>query len=218
MVGNFGEVQVMDWGLAKDLTNREIAAETRIWEAPPLPVVGFDPAQTTDRCIGSRGEGVRQRKKRRVQLAVAAQPSAAWCPPAAHSAGGRTGSRKEPPFRSHRLAAALPRRSGRANNQQIEALLDRSEAAIKEEDDVVGRSSSRWAKVEKRAANLEADHLKERLARCCPATNLPADLDLDRRLRYVPQRRAIRGPYGSGRGRFVRIGVIVGHPPPGAGG
>jgi tetratricopeptide (TPR) repeat protein len=29
MVGAFGEVQVMDWGLAKELTNREVADETR---------------------------------------------------------------------------------------------------------------------------------------------------------------------------------------------
>ena len=36
MVGAFGEVQVMDWGLAKDLTGREAADEPRSAEAPTV--------------------------------------------------------------------------------------------------------------------------------------------------------------------------------------
>jgi tetratricopeptide (TPR) repeat protein len=48
MVGAFGEVQVMDWGLAKDLTSREVADEPRSSEALTVPVVGPDANQTTD--------------------------------------------------------------------------------------------------------------------------------------------------------------------------
>jgi serine/threonine protein kinase/tetratricopeptide (TPR) repeat protein len=48
MVGAFGEVQVMDWGLAKDLTNREVADEPRSSEVLTVPVVGTDANQTTD--------------------------------------------------------------------------------------------------------------------------------------------------------------------------
>ena len=48
MVGAFGEVQVMDWGLAKDLTSREVADEPRLSEALTVPVVGTDANQTTD--------------------------------------------------------------------------------------------------------------------------------------------------------------------------
>ncbi len=48
MVGAFGEVQVMDWGLAKDLTSREVADEPRSSEAQTIPVVGTDANQTTD--------------------------------------------------------------------------------------------------------------------------------------------------------------------------
>ncbi|HEV3386818.1 MAG TPA: serine/threonine-protein kinase, partial [Gemmata sp.] len=45
MVGAFGEVQVMDWGLAKDLTSRDFASEPRSSETPTS---GTDPNQTTD--------------------------------------------------------------------------------------------------------------------------------------------------------------------------
>jgi serine/threonine-protein kinase len=48
MVGAFGEVQVMDWGLAKDLTSREVEGEPRPPEAPTVPGAGADPSQTTD--------------------------------------------------------------------------------------------------------------------------------------------------------------------------
>ena len=48
MVGAFGEVQVMDWGLAKDLTSRESAGESRSPVALPLPIAGTDPNRTTD--------------------------------------------------------------------------------------------------------------------------------------------------------------------------
>ena len=48
MVGTFGEVQVMDWGLAKDLTSREITAASRPSELQTLPNVGADPNQTSD--------------------------------------------------------------------------------------------------------------------------------------------------------------------------
>ncbi len=48
MVGAFGEVQVMDWGLAKDLAGREIADEPRSSSAPPVSFVGMDADQTTD--------------------------------------------------------------------------------------------------------------------------------------------------------------------------
>ena len=48
MIGTFGEVQVMDWGLAKYLTSREIADEPRSSAVPPVAFVGTDPNQTTD--------------------------------------------------------------------------------------------------------------------------------------------------------------------------
>jgi hypothetical protein len=48
MVGAFGEVQVMDWGLAKELTNREVADETRATEAPTVADVGTDAHRIDD--------------------------------------------------------------------------------------------------------------------------------------------------------------------------
>jgi tetratricopeptide (TPR) repeat protein len=48
MVGAFGEVQVMDWGLAKDLTSREVADESRSSVVSPEPIAGTDPIKTTD--------------------------------------------------------------------------------------------------------------------------------------------------------------------------
>ena len=48
MVGAFGEVQVMDWGLAKDLTSRENSDEARASEALTVPIVGTDTNQTPD--------------------------------------------------------------------------------------------------------------------------------------------------------------------------
>jgi serine/threonine protein kinase len=46
MVGAFGEVQVMDWGLAKDLTNPEVGEQVRSGQQPE-PSAGTDPNQTT---------------------------------------------------------------------------------------------------------------------------------------------------------------------------
>ncbi len=62
MVGAFGEVQVMDWGLAKDLSGQELADELRSAEAgaaPSEPGAGTDPSQTTDHGAqgGSTAEG-----------------------------------------------------------------------------------------------------------------------------------------------------------------
>jgi tetratricopeptide (TPR) repeat protein/serine/threonine protein kinase len=48
MVGAFGEVQVMDWGLAKDRTSREAPDAHRPSESSPAPGVGADPGATTD--------------------------------------------------------------------------------------------------------------------------------------------------------------------------
>jgi tetratricopeptide (TPR) repeat protein len=48
MVGAFGEVQVMDWGLAKDLTGREASDEPRSSETASVPGVGTDASQTAD--------------------------------------------------------------------------------------------------------------------------------------------------------------------------
>jgi tetratricopeptide (TPR) repeat protein len=47
MVGAFGEVQVMDWGLAKDLTSPEVGEQVRSGQQPE-PSAGTDPNQTTD--------------------------------------------------------------------------------------------------------------------------------------------------------------------------
>jgi hypothetical protein len=48
MVGAFGEVQVMDWGLAKDLASHEGVDESAAPEALTAPSAGTDPNQTTD--------------------------------------------------------------------------------------------------------------------------------------------------------------------------
>ena len=48
MVGAFGEVQVMDWGLAKDLTSRKSSGGSHLSKVPPVPIVGTDPNRTTD--------------------------------------------------------------------------------------------------------------------------------------------------------------------------
>jgi serine/threonine protein kinase len=48
MVGAFGEVQVMDWGLAKDLTSQDVADKHRPPEALAAPLAGTGPDQTTD--------------------------------------------------------------------------------------------------------------------------------------------------------------------------
>src|SRR5215475_9398477 len=48
MVGSFGEVQVMDWGLAKDLTSRDVPAEPHSSEALRVPSDGADANQTAD--------------------------------------------------------------------------------------------------------------------------------------------------------------------------
>src|SRR5258707_8615805 len=48
MVGAFGEVQVMDWGLAKDLMSREVADDLCAPLARTESIVGTDADQTTD--------------------------------------------------------------------------------------------------------------------------------------------------------------------------
>src|SRR5262249_9329336 len=48
MVGAFGEVQVMDWGLAKVLVGRDVAGDSGSSETLPEPIVGTDANQTTD--------------------------------------------------------------------------------------------------------------------------------------------------------------------------
>src|SRR5262249_40389540 len=46
MVGAFGEVQVMDWGLAKDQTNTAAHHEPRPGPSAPAPVIGADAGAT----------------------------------------------------------------------------------------------------------------------------------------------------------------------------
>jgi tetratricopeptide (TPR) repeat protein len=48
MVSAFGEVQVMDWGLAKDVTSPDTRDEPGSSAAPAAPMADADPAQTTD--------------------------------------------------------------------------------------------------------------------------------------------------------------------------
>jgi tetratricopeptide (TPR) repeat protein len=48
MVGAFGEVQVMDWGLAKDLSGRDLSGERHSEGALPEPFVGTTSTQTID--------------------------------------------------------------------------------------------------------------------------------------------------------------------------
>jgi tetratricopeptide (TPR) repeat protein len=47
MVGAFGEVQVMDWGLAKEITSQEVTVEPHASESSPASVSGADPGATT---------------------------------------------------------------------------------------------------------------------------------------------------------------------------
>jgi tetratricopeptide (TPR) repeat protein len=61
MVGAFGEVQVMDWGLAKDLAGREGVDEPRSAEVPMVLPVGTDSSQTADyRTLGKAADGQTQ--------------------------------------------------------------------------------------------------------------------------------------------------------------
>src|SRR4029077_21253631 len=48
MVGAFGEGQVMDWGLAKDLNSRGVADEPRASEAPAVAIVATEASETAD--------------------------------------------------------------------------------------------------------------------------------------------------------------------------
>jgi tetratricopeptide (TPR) repeat protein len=59
MVGAFGEVQVMDWGLAKDLTVRPTQDEPCSPQAPTASLIGAGPEQTTD--YRSAGESTDER-------------------------------------------------------------------------------------------------------------------------------------------------------------
>jgi serine/threonine-protein kinase len=61
MVGAFGEVQVMDWGLAKDLTGPEVADDPVPPEALAAPDVGTDASRTTDHPDPGELTGVRTR-------------------------------------------------------------------------------------------------------------------------------------------------------------
>src|SRR5262249_15301866 len=48
MVGAFGEVQVMDWGIAKDLSARDVPAKPGSSEVLTAPLDGADANQTAD--------------------------------------------------------------------------------------------------------------------------------------------------------------------------
>src|SRR5262245_23451331 len=48
MVGAFGEVQVMDWGLAKELTSHDVAVEPGSSQGSTVPSDGADANQTAD--------------------------------------------------------------------------------------------------------------------------------------------------------------------------
>src|SRR5262249_27110638 len=48
MVGSFGEVQVMDWGLAKDLADREGVDDLRTTEAPTIVNDGTEAHRIAD--------------------------------------------------------------------------------------------------------------------------------------------------------------------------
>jgi hypothetical protein len=54
MVGAFGEVQVMDWGLAKDLTGQHVGDEARPAGAPNMPPGGPPGVETVN--LGAPGE------------------------------------------------------------------------------------------------------------------------------------------------------------------
>jgi tetratricopeptide (TPR) repeat protein len=48
MVGAFGEVQVMDWGLAKDLASQDVADQPPSPEGSPVPLTAADPGAIAD--------------------------------------------------------------------------------------------------------------------------------------------------------------------------
>jgi serine/threonine-protein kinase len=62
MVGEFGEVQVMDWGLAKDLTSPDASHVSRSSEVPPAPPAGTNADQTTDHHTPGDSTGDQTRK------------------------------------------------------------------------------------------------------------------------------------------------------------
>jgi tetratricopeptide (TPR) repeat protein len=158
------------------------------------------------RAEGERAEAearaVEQRKRRRVQVALVAALALLLLVGAAFA------------WWQDRLAGE--RRAAQARNgQQVEALLDRCEAALQKDNTAGARLA--LGDAEKRAENPGADHLKERLARCRLAADVLADLDWIDDLRWATRDGKFQGSertVSEWPGAFARIGVVVGQTPP----
>ncbi len=113
-----------------------------------------------------------------------------------------------------RLAEARHLEQAR-NAEQIEALLDRGEAAIAADDAAGARLAIDDA--ETRAANLGTDVLTERLVRCRSAVDLLTELDRIDELRWAIADGKVQGRERALRewpGAFTRLGVVPGQTPP----
>jgi tetratricopeptide (TPR) repeat protein len=149
----------------------------------------------------AEARAVEQRKRRRVQVALVAAVALLLLGGAAfawwqeRSAGER------------RIETAR-------NSQQIEALLDRCEAAIQEDD--TGGAQLALGEAEKRAENLGAEQRSERLARCRSAVDVLNDLDRIDDLQWGTEEGTYQGHARAVQewpGTFARIGVVVGQTP-----
>jgi eukaryotic-like serine/threonine-protein kinase len=98
--------------------------------------------------------------------------------------------------------------------EQVEALLDRCEAACTGDDAVGARLAVGDA--EQRAENLSVGQLKERLVRCRLAADLLTELDRIDDLRWDPENgklQKISRAVSAWPGAFARLGIVVGRTP-----
>jgi tetratricopeptide (TPR) repeat protein len=150
----------------------------------------------------AEARAVEQRKRRRVQVALVAAVALLLL------AGGAFAWWQDRLAAERRAETAL-------NHQQIESLLDRCEAAIRQDDTAGARLAI--GEAEKRTDNLNAEQRPERLARCRSAVDVLTDLDRIDDLQWGTEEGIYQGRERAVRewpGTFARIGVIVGQTPP----
>src|SRR5262249_32399190 len=100
------------------------------------------------------------------------------------------------------------------NGDQIEALLDRCEAAIAEDD--AARAQFAVGEARNRAEGPRAEHPKDRLARCSRGADVLADLHRIDGLRFGVEEGKLQGrprALQEWPGTFLRLGVVVGQTP-----
>jgi Flp pilus assembly protein TadD len=152
--------------------------------------------------VAAEARAVEQRKRRRVQVALVVAVALLLLGGVAFA------------WWQERLAGERRAETAR-NSQQVEALLDRCETAIQEDDTAGARFAVGQA--EKRADNLGAEQRPERLARCRSAVDVLTDLDRIDDLQWGTEEGIYQGRARAVRewpGTFARIGVIVGQTPP----